>query len=394
MGQAPDILEIEYYDEENEVPVEENTAFGIFDNDSQFTEMVPKLSKRIAYSLGYPVNDLEITHKNIYVNIETAMLEFSKIMNEFKTEEDYFSLFGKNKDDVHKHKLVYPNLDYYLRLSSAYGTEAGVGGDVEFHSGKIQVQSGKQLYDLKKEYFTSKHPAENSFSIRKVYHYRTPSAVIGSTAGNFVGIESVNSLAGEFGFSGSSKHYTLTPMSWDVQRMQSVNMARKIRTSMYGFSIRGSQLRLFPIPKNDFELHFDYTLSSEEQGRNNKDRRYNEDSGDIVNDPTKIDFGVFQWSELSPTHQTWIYNYSEALVKITLGENRRKFASLQYPNGEISLNGDALVSEGKEEIRDLKESMKEYLDKLSKERGIDIDRQVTEAQADKLRKIPLGIYRM
>ena len=107
-----------------------------------------------------------------------------------------------------------------------------------------------------------------------------------------------------------------------------------------------------------------------------------------------IFFNYFQWSRISPRDRTWIMSYAEAKTKIVLGENRRKFTSLQYPNGDISLNGDALVSEGKEEIRQLEEDMKEYLDKLSKERGLDIDQQTTQALSDKLRKIPLGIYRV
>jgi len=389
-----DIHQIDYIDPENLSEIEGKTPFGLFDGDTQFQEDAKKITKRIAYNLGYPVHDLEITEENVYTNIEIAMMEFSKMINEYKVTEDYFNLVGLKTEEVHSNKLVYPNMDYFLRLADAYGTEAGVGGSIPNHTGYIDVQKGKQMYNLKQLYFFPKHPSEDSFTIREVYHYDLPPATIGSVTGEFLGVNTSDNLNAQFGFSGGSghKYHTLLPLSWDIQRIQNANITRDIRTSGYGFKLEGEVLRLFPIPRRNFKLHFRYTLSSEEQGKNNRDRRYGEDSGDIVNDPTKINFSNFQWNRISPRDRTWVISYSQALTKVTLGENRRKFSSFQYPNGEISLNGDALVSDGKEEIRELKEEMKEYLEKLSKERSLDIQQQTDEALNNKLRRIPLGIY--
>lgn len=388
-----DILQVEYYDDTNEVPIQGNTPFGYFDAD--LAPEAPKIAKRIAYNLGYPVNDLEITYENIYSNIETAMMKFAVMMNEFKVTENYFNLVGKDVSSVDSNKLIYPNMDYYLRLSSAYATETGIGGDVPMHMGSIQTEKDKQLYNLKDAYFTENHPEEKGFTIREVFHNAIPPSVIGNQTASFVGVDSADTISGQFGFGAGSysNSYTLLPLSWNVQRMQSIKMARDIRSSNYGFEITGGVLRLFPIPKHSFKLHFKYSLASEEKGANNTDERYDDSTGDIINDPTKINFGHFQWNDIYARDRFWIMSYSEALVKITLGENRRKFSSLQYPNGDVSLNGDALVSEGKEEIRQLEEDMKEYLGKLSKERALDIEQQTTQALSDKLRKIPLGIYR-
>jgi hypothetical protein len=56
---------------------------------------------------------------------------------------------------------------------------------------------------------------------------------------------------------------------------------------------------------------------------------------------------------------TWILDYSIALCKITLGNIRRKFANFaSIGNTGISLDGDTLVSEGKEERERLEESLK------------------------------------
>jgi hypothetical protein len=45
----------------------------------------------------------------------------------------------------------------------------------------------------------------------------------------------------------------------------------------------------------------------------------------------------------------WINDYSLALCKITLGMVRRKYSGMQMPGGGLSLDGDALVSEGNAE---------------------------------------------
>lgn len=393
-NEPKDIIEVEYFDDDNLKPITNNTPFGYFDQSLEGD--AENIAKRIGRNLGYPVNDLEITDENIYSNLETAMMKFAVMMNEFKVTEDYFSLVGKDVSEVDSNKLVYPNMDYYLRLSSAYATETGVGGDVPMHIGSIQTEKGKQLYNLKDEYFDIEHSDEKGFTIREVYHNPIPPSVIGNQTANFAGVDSADTISGQFGFGAGSysNSFTLLPLSWNVQRMQSIKMSRDIRSSNYGFEITGGVLRLFPIPKHSFQLNFKYTLASEEKGENNVDERYDDSTGDIINDPTKVNFSHFQWDKISPRDQYWVISYAEALVKITLGENRRKFSSLQYPNGDVSLNGDALVSEGKEEIRQLEEDMKEYLNKLSKERALDIEQQTTQALSDKLRKIPLGIYRV
>jgi len=55
----------------------------------------------------------------------------------------------------------------------------------------------------------------------------------------------------------------------------------------------------------------------------------------------------------------WILDYATALCKITLGTIRRKFANFgSIGNVGISLDGDTLVSEGKEEKERLDESLK------------------------------------
>lgn len=387
-----EIVEVEYYNPEELPDVQGTTPLGYFDDDSDFQDEVPKIAKRIGNNLGYPVNDLEITNENIYASIEEAVLEYSVLINEFKTKEDYFALVGKDKEEDYTDKILFQSLQSIIRLSDAYGTEAGVGGSVPLHVGHIETEPKKQMYNLHDEYFSDKYPNENTFSIRRVYHNRIPSGALGVGYGSNLGVDPATNARNFYDYGGVPRtdYYTLAPLSWDVTRMQYVDMSRELRLSHYGFEINGNVLRIFPVPRYKFKLYFHYNLGSELQGENLENTIY--ESEELINDPSKVNFKLIPYSNVNPKDKAWIFKYAEALVKITLGENRRKFASLQYPNGDISLNGDALVNEGREDIRVLKEEMREYLLSLSKERGLEIKNQTLETQMNHLRRIPLGIY--
>lgn len=58
----------------------------------------------------------------------------------------------------------------------------------------------------------------------------------------------------------------------------------------------------------------------------------------------------------------WIRNYTIAELKIILGRAYRKFSALSTPTGETSLDGEQLVSEGKEEQIILLENIGDYID--------------------------------
>lgn len=58
----------------------------------------------------------------------------------------------------------------------------------------------------------------------------------------------------------------------------------------------------------------------------------------------------------------WIQDYATAQAKLMLGEARQKFGSLAGPQGGISLNGDAMKSEAKEEMDRLDKELADHID--------------------------------
>jgi type VI protein secretion system component VasF len=81
-----------------------------------------------------------------------------------------------------------------------------------------------------------------------------------------------------------------------------------------------------------------------------------------------------------------------ALCKELLGYIRRKYNNVPIPGGELSLDGDTLVSDGKEEREALITQLREMLEETSKKALIEAKQNEAENQADLMRRIPTKIY--
>ena len=71
-----------------------------------------------------------------------------------------------------------------------------------------------------------------------------------------------------------------------------------------------------------------------------------------------------------------------------LGRIRRKFSSVPIPNGEITLDGDALVQEATEKQQNLKEELKEELGELNNVEMMTKQADLAEAMERQLQLVP------
>ena len=124
-----------------------NTPFGTFDDDSTYQTEAPKFADWCAKRLGYPLMNVELQDKQFYACLEESVTEYSAQINQFNIKDNLLTLQGQSTSSNLTHKRVTPNLGRNVFLSEAYGTEAGVGGDVELKKGSITVSSGSQEYD-------------------------------------------------------------------------------------------------------------------------------------------------------------------------------------------------------------------------------------------------------
>ena len=90
--------------------------------------------------------------------------------------------------------------------------------------------------------------------------------------------------------------------------------------------------------------------------------------------------------------RSWILRYATALAKEMLGFVRNKYSSVPIPNGEVTLNGSELVSQGQTEKGELLTQLREFLDKLTKESMLTRQNAEATQMMELLSKAPLRIY--
>ena len=107
-----------------------------------------KVAVFCARRLGYPLTDVELQDINFYAAFEEAVTTYGNEVFAYKASENYLSLEGSQTGSNLNYKLQKPNLGTQIRIAEAYGSEAGVGGSVEYRTGSIQMTKNQQVYDL------------------------------------------------------------------------------------------------------------------------------------------------------------------------------------------------------------------------------------------------------
>jgi len=364
------------------------TPFGYFDYDFQFALDAPKVADFCARRLGYPMMDVELQSGSFFACFEQATLEFSNIINEYNIVDNFINLQGSpyNSTSNLSQTNIAPNLGRILQVSKEYGSEAGVGGRIEWRSGSISVYSGQQNYNINALFRDVVHPNEN-IEIKRVFHDGPPAIVryfdpfVGTGMGSQQMLQS-------FGWGSYSPgvSFLMMPMYSDLLRLQAIEFNDVIRRSSYSFELINNQLKLFPIPTYNFNLYFQYIVESD---RNSLAKIT---TTGVVSDMSNVPYNKIQYENINDMGKQWILKYTLALAEETLGNVRNKYSSIPIPNSEITLNGSDLVARGREAQEALTTTLRESLDKVSRQAQLEKQQAETVAIQDTLNKIPLKIY--
>ena len=84
--------------------------------------------------------------------------------------------------------------------------------------------------------------------------------------------------------------------------------------------------------------------------------------------------------------------YTSALAKELLGIIRSKYSAMPVPDGEVTLDGEGLKAEGREEKVQLLEELKEFLESVSLTEKLKAEAEEANAQQEVLAKAPLPIF--
>ena len=360
------------------------TPFGFYDNDTEFQSSADQVSTWCAQRLGYPIVDIELQPVNFFTAFEEAVTTYAQYVYQYKIKENIGALEGASTGSDLNNQYVQPNMGNTIAIAEQYGTEAGSGGNVEYKTGSIQVTQGKQRYSLK-ELFTSESKA---MQIQRIYHYAPPAIVryFDPYAGTGTGIQSLMETFG-FGNFSPGVNFMLMPMYFDVLKIQAIELNDQIRKSAYNFElINNDELRLFPIPRRNEKLFFDYIV---EEDRNNPIR--NTDAG-LITDVSNVPYTNITYNTINAPSKQWIFRYTLALSKEMLANVRGKYSTVPIPGSEVTTNAEALRSEAATEKVLLIDELKLMLEESSRSKYL--ERQSNEAQnvQDTLSKVPYPIY--
>jgi len=367
----------------------DSTPFGLYDSDTTFQSDGPKFAKWCAQRLGYPITAVEMQDTQFYTCFEESISEYSSQVNQFNIRENLLSLRGQPTGSNVTHKNVTPNFAGNIRIAEQYGTEAGVGGTVDFKSGSISVSSGSQVYDLNALWATPSESGQ-AIEIRKVYYEAAPavSRYFDPYAGTGAG--SYNMLDG-FGWGNLSPavQFMMMPIYADLLRIQAIEFNDQVRKSAYTFELRNNKIRIFPKPTTTYKLWFEYIVKADRDTP--LQTRYGETS-DRVSDYSNVPYDNMEYKFINDVGKQWVRKYGLALSKELLGMVRSKYGSIPIPNAETTLDGDTLRGEASAEKESLVTELRENLEAASRKMMLEADSDEATRLQEKLQKVPLPIY--
>ena len=371
------------------------TPYGTYDADSTFQTDILSVTKWVAKRLGYPVLQLEMPSGSIYACFEESINEYSYHINNYNIKNWMWEQYGeKNRisGSLGTGSLdpVVPTHGPSITLSEKYGQAVNMGGNVDLKKGYITLSGSNQDYDLQ-DVWASVSESSKRIEVQRVFNH-APSSITrfyDPYAGSF----DQRQLLDAFGFGNVSPaiSFILKPISYDLARANSIETSDLVRKSAYSFELHNNNLRIFPRPTTSDsgeKIWFEYYVKDDIRNTNH----ISASMQGGVSDPSNVPYKFITYSSINAPGRQWIRKFTAALSKELLGIIRSKYSALPIPDAEITLDGEGLKAEGREEKTQLLEELKEFLESVSLTEKLKAEAEESNAQREVLAKAPLPIY--
>jgi hypothetical protein len=330
--------------------------------------------------LGGDVVDIELVDTQVYSAYEEACLEYSYIVNlhQSKNVLPYIlgqqtgsfnndgQLTGSTADDLANANLAFPKMQFsYTRnVAMSVNTAVGLNGNETVYSASFVPQPDVQDYDLQAAIDAA--AIKNGWNItgkqvviNKVY-YKT----IGASwnfYGYFGGLNVVGNLS-TYGQYADDSTFEIIPAWQNKLQAMAYEDAIKTRVSDWSFQLRGNKLRLFPVPNasSPASFWFDFTVLSNAWETGSAGGG-NANTVNGINNMNSIPFQNLPYDKINSIGKQWIRRFALSLCKEMLGQIRSKIDKIPIPGDSVTLNGDKLISEAKDEMEKLREELKTQL---------------------------------
>jgi hypothetical protein len=376
--------------------------FGIYIDEDYWTPEQTASFKQgaveeVAYvyqKLGGDVLDIELVENQVYTAYEEACLEYSYIVNLYQTKNSLsrmlggttgvFDSKGQISGSTSHAELAYPefNLGYARRVAEAYSGLADLNGSDRVYSASIPVQEGIQDYDLQKIVKdlseTSGSIISGSFNNKKILikrvYYKTLAASW-NFYGYFGGLNVVGNLS-TYGQYADDSTFEIIPV-WQ-NKLQAMNYkdAIKTRLSDYSYQLKNNRLRLMPTPSasGPQRYWFEFVIPGDAW---EEDTSYS-NGVNGVNNLNTLPFQNIPYDMINSIGKQWIRRFALSLCKEMLGYIRSKFSTVPIPGDSVTLNGSSLISEAKQEQRDLKDELSKILEDTTYDKLAERDASIAD----------------
>lgn len=374
------------------------------------------LTNRIMRKLGAPVMGVELIDEQIEECFCEAIEEYSYQVNNWVLQNRLGEMLGLPSEVDFTLKYISNSLYFEKSFSKAYGEQAGLGanGTREVKQDFIALTAGTQNYII---------PANRE--VDEILWF-TPSYI------NLFGLDpfsNTNIAFTEFGasFAGQTLYHVM-PVFDTILTAQAAELRNRVRGSEYSHIIRpGSNgtkvLRLSPIPTNTQGMpdngygigggagtpgtifytyrdrdglygNPDFVGSNANPGWTGATGGTNVVGNGLVSGPSDAKLNLIKWSQLNSVAQTWVRKYAQAKAKELLGIGiRGKFkGALPIPDAEVTLNYDDLISNGREDAKELIDQLREDLKEMSYEKIMEKKASIQESINKTLGYGPMGLF--
>jgi hypothetical protein len=181
-------------------------------------------------------------------------------------------------------------------------------------------------------------------------------------------------------------NFLLMPLNFDIQKIQAIELNDTIRKSNYSFEIQNNHLKIFPIPRENRVLYFQYLLKSERLANSITD------SPNSITNVSNVPYTNPTYSQINSVGRSWIFEYTLSLCKEMLGYIRGKYSTVPIPGSEVTLNQQDLLAASTNEKQALIERLRAYLDETSRQKLMEARSLETDYRQKELNQIPQVIY--
>ena len=371
------------------------TPYGTYDNDSTFQTDIVSVTKWCAKRLGFPVLQLEIPSGSIYACFEESVNEYSQHINNYNIKNWMWEQYGEKSRisgslSTGSSNPVTPTLGPSVTLSDKYGQVAGLSETYDLKKGHITLSASNQDYDLQ-GLWADVSESGKRIEVHRVFNH-APSSIT-RFYDPYAGTFDQRQLLDAFGFGNVSPaiSFVLKPISYDLARANAIETSDLVRKSAYSFELHNNNLRIFPKPvtgDTGEKIYFEYYVKDDIRNTNNVSASLQ--GG--VSDPSNVPYKFITYNSINQPGRQWIRKYTYAVAKELLGIIRSKYSSMPIPDGEVTLDGEALKTEGREEKQQLLEELREFLESVSLTEKLKAEAEEANAQQEVLAKAPLPIF--